>query len=517
MVAHCPGLPDEHESVSLAVYFGLLATAIGFGAIIARGFRPRRWPLTAVMAVIAGLYGHLALVEWASWCAVAAVAIGFIVPSVLAAKTQRAALRGDFRSAAWWAQRVGYFRSTWRPFSRIFSVSAEYAEGNTAPAEVLIAELAASDDPQNLALRDTVLALTNRWEQARFALSLDVQARALCELGEVERGIETMGPLWPRRMGWAAIRRSRGAMIGPLAFGGEVTTVDTLCRLLRLAPGPTVYWRSTALAASGQREAALETLDLLDGMETTPSVRERAAHRRAHLPVPVELSSSARAVLDSAALEIRAGFLIRAEAFWRRPAVTVIMGLLMGGFILQIVRGGTEDPFVALSLGAILADGQLPQEPWRVLAYGLLHYGWLHLITNALGLAVLGPLVARLYGGLGFALVFTLGVGLGGLGISILGSHGLTVGASAGVMALMGALVVGCRLHRGLRSSRTGRSVGRLLLVLMILQTLLDAVTPMVSSVGHGVGAVVGLGCGGLFLALSQRSERAAGPRPPTR
>jgi len=493
--------------VSLAVYLGLLATAIGIGAIIARGFRPRRWPLTAVMAVIAGLYGHLAQVEWASWCAVAAVSLGFVVPSILAAKTQRAALRGDFRGAAWWAQWVGYFRTSWRPFSQIFLASAEYAEGNKAPAERLIMEFGASDEPQKLAFRDTVLALTNRWEQARFALSLDVQARALCELGEVERGIETMGPLWPQRMGWAAIRRSRGAMIGPLAFGGQVATVDTLCRLLRLAPGPALFWRSTALAASGQKEAALEALDRLDNMETPPSVRERTAHRRAHLPVPVELSPSARAVLDSAALEIEAGFLIRAEAFWRRPAVTVIMGLLIGGFILQIVRGGTQDPFVALSLGAILADGQLPQEPWRVLAYGLLHYGWLHLVTNALGLAVLGPLVARLYGGVGFALVFTLGVGLGGLGISMLGSHGLTVGASAGVMALMGALVVGCRLHRGLRRSRSGRSVGHLLLVLMILQTLLDAITPMVSSVGHGVGAVVGLGFGAVFLTLSQRSE----------
>ena len=168
---------------------------------------------------------------------------------------------------------------------------------------------------------------------------------------------------------------------------------------------------------------------------------------------------------------------------------------------------------MALSLGALLVDGQLPAEPWRLLAYGLLHYGWLHLATNALGLAVLGPLVARLYGGVGLALILGLGIGGGGIGIALLGSHGLTVGASAGVMALMGALVVGCWQHPGLRVSRTGRVVGRIFLVLMGLQTLLDAITPMVSSVGHGVGAVVGLAVGAVFLALSRRSESAEDSR----
>gem|GEM_PF-1566470 len=493
--------------MSLSVYLGLLATAIGLGAIVARGARPRQWPATGILAVIAGLYGHLAHVEWASWTAFIAVSIGFIFPAILASRAQAAAIRGDFRAAAAWGRWIGHFRPTWRHLTRTFLVAAEYTDGRPGPARVWLDELSASDNPQDRAHRDTVLALTNQWEDACFAGSADVQARALCEVGEVERGIETMGPFWPRRMGWAAIRRSRGAMIGPLAFGGRIEAVDTLCKLLRLTPAIALFWRSTALAANGQKALALESLDRLDALETTAILRERTAHRRTHPPQPVELSDSATALLDDATAEIEAGFLIRGEAFWRRPLVTIIMGLLIGGFILQSVRGGSQNPYVALSLGAILADGLMPQEPWRLLAYGFLHYGWLHLATNALGLAVLGPLVARLYGGFGLALVFALGVGGGGLGIALLGSPGLTVGASAGVMALMGALVAACWRHNGLRHARTGQAVGRIFLVLMILQTLLDAITPMVSSVGHGVGAIVGLAIGGLYLAINQRSE----------
>jgi hypothetical protein len=71
----------------------------------------------------------------------------------------------------------------------------------------------------------------------------------------------------------------------------------------------------------------------------------------------------------------------------------------------------------------------------------------------------------------------------------------------------MGALVIGCRWHPVLETTRSGRAVGRILVVLMLLQTALDAITPMVSSIGHGVGALVGVGVGALFFGVSRRCE----------
>ena len=493
--------------MSLAVYLGLLAIAIGVGAIIARGPNPRHWPMAGVVAVAVGLYGHLHAVDWASWCAVAIAFVGFVVPGLLGARLRRVAASGDFHAAARWARRLAHLRRTWRPWVRVFDAVAARADGDDEAATALLAELTAADDGKAHALREALISLTHDWPKARYASSLDVQARALCELGDVELGIETAGPLWRSRMGWASIRRSRAAMLGPLAFAGQIDTVETLCGLLRLPPGPRALWRATTLAAAGDHAGAVATLDELERLPISPSVRASATERRGNLPNPVALSPGAQMVIDAAIAEVQAGHLIRAQAFWRVPVITTLMGGLAAGFVFQAVRGGSQDPFVALSLGALVAKGHLPYESWRLLAYGFLHFGWLHLATNTLGLAVLGPIITRQYGAIGALAIFFLGIILAGMGISVFGAHGITIGASAGVMALMGALVIGCRWHPVLESTRSGRAVSRILVVLMLLQTALDAITPMVSSIGHGVGALVGVGVGALFFGVSRRSE----------
>ncbi len=88
---------------------------------------------------------------------------------------------------------------------------------------------------------------------------------------------------------------------------------------------------------------------------------------------------------------------------------------------------------------------------WTILSAGWLHAGLLHILFNMMWVRNLGPTCAELYGPgrmviiytaagvVGFAASSFMGVALAG--VPILGGAGFTVGASAPVFGLLGALV----------------------------------------------------------------------------
>ena len=94
---------------------------------------------------------------------------------------------------------------------------------------------------------------------------------------------------------------------------------------------------------------------------------------------------------------------------------------------------------------------------WTVLSAGWLHSGILHILFNMMWVRQLGPACADLYGAGRMILIYTVaciagftaisGVWLLFGGIPILGGAGFTVGASAPIFGLLGALV-----HYGQRS-----------------------------------------------------------------
>lgn len=82
---------------------------------------------------------------------------------------------------------------------------------------------------------------------------------------------------------------------------------------------------------------------------------------------------------------------------------------------------------------------------WTPLTYMFLHGSWSHLLFNMVGLLTIGTAIERQYGLKRFLLIYFLGGILGGLGwvlFSGLTSATPCVGASAGVLALVGAFVV---------------------------------------------------------------------------
>lgn len=79
--------------------------------------------------------------------------------------------------------------------------------------------------------------------------------------------------------------------------------------------------------------------------------------------------------------------------------------------------------------------------PWTGATYALLHGSWVHLIFNAVWLAVFGTPVARRYGVLRYGLLALAGVVVGALVHLFVDPYSLMplVGASAGISALMAA------------------------------------------------------------------------------
>jgi membrane associated rhomboid family serine protease len=133
-------------------------------------------------------------------------------------------------------------------------------------------------------------------------------------------------------------------------------------------------------------------------------------------------------------------------------ALTLMMGQdIMGGGLMGLLSPSTS---VMIAFGA---SGAYPVAQlgmwWTVLSAGWLHASALHILFNMLWVKQLGPATSEVYGAgrmiiiytvsgvTGFLLSSLAGMVLGGARIPFIGAGLLTVGASAPIFGLLGALV----------------------------------------------------------------------------
>lgn len=151
--------------------------------------------------------------------------------------------------------------------------------------------------------------------------------------------------------------------------------------------------------------------------------------------------------------------------------------------------------------GSLEPSSVLMGEWWRCWTAIFLHAGWFHLFSNMVALWILGRLVERYLGTMRYLAAYLLtGVGsmvavtLVALWLNKLSE--VTVGASGGIMGLLGVLLMLCVWDWWrVRSPISMRRVRSLVLVL-VAQLLVDQLMPRVSVVGHlsglGLGILVG-------------------------
>lgn len=139
---------------------------------------------------------------------------------------------------------------------------------------------------------------------------------------------------------------------------------------------------------------------------------------------------------------------------------------------------------------------------WTLVSANYLHGSLLHILFNMIALRQLGPLVIREYGGYRMFAIYTLG-GVCGFILSFLAGIRFTIGASAAVCSLIGALLYfgksrGGRYGQAVYSQIGGWAIGIFVFGLLV---------PGINNWGHGGGMASGALIGYLLGYQERKRE----------
>lgn len=305
-----------------------------------------------------------------------------------------------------------------------------------------------------------------------------------------------------------------------LAFCGQVEQVQQLLQdvLSVYSREMRQFWLATAEWAAGQQPSAREILLPLQQHSSFP-MQQMITWRLSQPSIDPtrELSASSQQILTQLSITLQqetryGGRVVRARKTY---ATYLLIGLNLLMFGLELQRGGSENLLTLYQLGALVPESLITHgEWWRLLYAMFLHYGWVHLAVNLIGLYVLGRLVEALLGVQKFLVAYFF-CGLGSMG-AIAGfalwmqvPELIAVGASGAIMGLLGVLAA--ILLKGWRQEKSQIAARRLRLVgvIVVLQTISDMLMPQVSLTGHLSGLVLGFLVGGVLFKVDQIDRRA--------
>lgn len=196
--------------------------------------------------------------------------------------------------------------------------------------------------------------------------------------------------------------------------------------------------------------------------------------------------------------------------------VKSIIGVNIGIYVISLLLnpkgfGLALNPLTFLApSGQILellgATGKVPidafQRYWTLVSANYLHGGILHIFFNMAAFRQLGLLAAREYGVYRMFIIYTLG-GIIGFFISYLASVPWTIGASAAVLGLAGALLYYGKSRGGLYGRAIYKQIGIWVIILFIFGLLV----PVINNWGHGGGFAAGIGLGFLLGYQERKKE----------
>ena len=168
-------------------------------------------------------------------------------------------------------------------------------------------------------------------------------------------------------------------------------------------------------------------------------------------------------------------------------------------FLLSIVidprlSGFSPFEFLAPSNQSLLVLGSTGALPlwqlgrwWSLVAAGYLHGGLLHLLFNMIALRQLAPLLLREFGTARTVVIYSL-ASVGGFFVSALAGVPLTIGASAAVCGLIGALLYYGKSRGGVYGRAVFSQIGGWALGIAVF----GALFPGINNWGHGGGMATG-------------------------
>ncbi len=216
----------------------------------------------------------------------------------------------------------------------------------------------------------------------------------------------------------------------------------------------------------------------------------------------------------------------RANPWWR--AVAFLRGSLGDDWLVQSIiivnvvfyvlsllltehQSFTLNPLAFLAPGQtslllLGASGTVPVDEfgryWSFLSANYLHGGLLHIAFNMMALRQVAPMVIQEFGVSRMFTIYTIG-GIGGYILSYLAGVPLTIGASASICALIGALLFYGKSRGGTYGAMVYREVGGWVIGLF----LFGFIVPGINNWGHGGGIISGILLGLLLGYNETRRE----------
>jgi rhomboid protease GluP len=196
--------------------------------------------------------------------------------------------------------------------------------------------------------------------------------------------------------------------------------------------------------------------------------------------------------------------------------VKVLIAINVGMYIIAILfnpraTGLSLNPltFLAPSNTSLLllgATGTVPIDKyhrlWTLVSASFLHGGLLHIFFNMTALRQLASVVNREFGAYRMFVIYTLS-GIIGFLISYLAGISLTIGASASVCGLIGALLYYGKSRGGIY----GRRLYRQIFSWVVFLAAFGVIVPGINNWGHGGGILAGIVSGFLLGYQEKKKE----------
>lgn len=204
-------------------------------------------------------------------------------------------------------------------------------------------------------------------------------------------------------------------------------------------------------------------------------------------------------------LFVHTDFLIRAVIVTNAGMylLTVLFNSAAPGMSMNPLTYLSPDSTSLMLLGA---TGTFPIDRlhrwWSIVSANYLHGGILHILFNMFAFWQLAPLAAREYGNHRMFIIFTVG-GAGGFIVSYLAGVTFTIGASAAVCSLIGAILYYGKSRGGVYGQVIYKQVGAWAISIFIFGFLVRGI----NNWGHGGGMLAGLLLGYLLGYREKKAE----------
>lgn len=196
--------------------------------------------------------------------------------------------------------------------------------------------------------------------------------------------------------------------------------------------------------------------------------------------------------------------------------VKILIAINVGMYIIAILfnpraTGLSLNPLTFLSpsntsLLLLGATGTVPIDKyhrlWTLVSASFLHGGLLHIFFNMAALRQLAAVVNREFGVYRMFVIYTLS-GIFGFLISYLAGISLTIGASASVCGLIGALLYYGKSRGGIYGRTLYRQVG----TWVVFLAAFGLIVPGINNWGHGGGILAGIVTGFLLGYQEKKKE----------